>query len=181
MEYINFKLASTRHKFERIDKKRIKKTLSKNIPPKYYLDENNLWLDTYKKVRALCPFLIEVYKRNGPEYIIEDVGKHITVDNLIKDSHPKLPITKNIICDIHQALAQLMSAQMQVSRQLGKNQYFIHEDVSIQNLVVTENSQVKIIDVDSFCFGNHIGGEMNYAFANTDLIYKLQKHFKMED
>ena len=177
MEVINCKLASTRHKFERINKNRIKKTLSM----KYYNYDNKQWLDTYKKVRALCPFLIEVYERNGPEFIIEDVGKHITVDHLIRERNPKIPVTKNIICDIYQSLAQLMNAQIEISRQLGKNQYFIHDDVSIQNIVVTENSKVKIIDVDGFNFQNHIGGDMNYAFAHTDLVYKLQKHFKMED
>jgi len=110
------------------------------------------WFEFYKALAAKNKYLVKVLDIDIKRNILymENLGNCIHTEACLKDPYLKNRATKEIVCDIIIALNTAWSDSIEFSKSLQGNEFFVHTDLSLDNIVLTPNNKIKVIDPDSF-------------------------------
>ena len=133
------------------------------------------WLKHYQSLCELNPHLVKVYNINeqGTEIVMENLGKIITIEDLLKDANYFKLVNKNILCDILYAVNYSWAQSFAYSKQIAEDGYFMNTDVTLHNIVLTESQEIKQLDHDSYSWMDTIPGE-SWAFDFSEKYYMTQ-------
>ena len=135
----------------------------------------NIWLKHYQSLCELNPHLVKVYSINeqGTEIVMENLGKIITIEDLLKDANYFKLVNKNILCDILYAVNYSWAQSFAYSKQIAEDGYFMNTDVTLHNIVLTQSQEIKQLDPDSYTWMDTIPGE-SWAFDFSEKYYMTQ-------
>lgn len=142
------------------------------------------WFKYYQSLCELNPHLVKVYSINelGTEIVMENLGKVITVEDLLKDENYFHLVNKNILCDILYAVNYSWAQSFAYSKQIVEDGYFMNTDVTLHNIVLTESKEIKQLDPDSYTWIPTIPGQCwafdfseKYYMTQINLMSKIQK------
>tara|TARA_Y100000022_G_C13196647_1_gene350676 strand:+ start:168 stop:728 length:561 start_codon:yes stop_codon:yes gene_type:complete len=162
------------------DSNTIVKTL-KNPDKNKPLDD--VWFEKYNYLQNNNEAFVKVYKTNGFDTIeMENLDILSTVDELFCfNKNPKQEnINKDLICDIVYAMQSTWNDMIKYSKTLSFDSFFLHGDVTLQNVVVTKDLKVKLIDVDSIAENDYKLSAKHirkYYFSQLDLMGKIQDYY----
>tara|TARA_B100000900_G_scaffold391409_1_gene386019 strand:+ start:11407 stop:11898 length:492 start_codon:yes stop_codon:yes gene_type:complete len=91
----------------------------------------------------------ELHWENDKEYTMEKLDIICTVQEALEKPH-HFPLNKKVLLDIMITYNQIYLDCLKFSKDNLKQMYFMHRDMGMQNLVVTYDLEVKLIDVDAF-------------------------------
>jgi len=140
---------------------------------------NEQWLNNYNKMCTKNPYLVKIYDIDFDKRIItmENLGKVIPVERLIKDNNYTHLMNKQRICDIQSALNLTWLQGIEISRTLPKEQYFLHTDLDLHNIIMTEDEKIVVIDPDSFNIVNKLKYSDKYYMAQINLMTLLLNYY----
>ena len=136
------------------------------------------WLPTYNKLYEMNPYLVKVHEASSYRIVMEHLDILDHIENLFKKDKNYPYLNKDLISDIIIALNSIWADSMKLSRDLDG--YFINNDLSLNNIVLTKNREVKIIDPESFVLVPKLIHTEKYLMAQFNLNHHLQRYFLLK-
>lgn len=138
------------------------------------------WLKAYRKIYERNKNLVKVYDvlEEGTMILMERLDIICTLDQLFsKDSKHKNLITKDLICEIISVISRSWAIDFEYSKTLTGHEYFIHNDLTLSNLVLTSDYQIKFIDPDSYVFTFELDGGYTFIQTHIALMHRIQRYY----
>lgn len=146
--------------------------------------EPKKWIKHYHNLCKNNRFLVEVYDidSEGKTITMEKLKILTTVEIFLKDEDFFHLVNKNILCDILYAVNFSWAQCMEYSKTLQEDLYILNTDVSLHNMVITEDKSVKILDPESYdilytvpnyCWAFDFSEK--YYMTQINLMSKIQK------
>jgi len=110
----------------------------------------------------------------GTQLEMERVHYITTIELLFKDDRLWHLVNKSVLCDIIYTVNFSWAQSMQYSKtHLEQDWYIMNTDVSLQNIVLTEELEIKILDPESYELLETTPGE-RWAFDYSEKYYMTQ-------
>jgi len=139
----------------------------KTLSDKKVSDE---WYKTYTCFTYNKPLYTKVLDYNDKQIVMEKIDIWMPVNKYLKSNNL---LDRDLCLDIVQSYFQVIVDCTDYSKGLKKD-YWTHDDLTIDNFVITEEKKVKLIDPDSFHFcDNPI--DYKYSFGIIELENLLRK------
>tara|TARA_B100000902_G_C27134033_1_gene825131 strand:- start:316 stop:678 length:363 start_codon:yes stop_codon:yes gene_type:complete len=113
---------------------------------------------------------------------MEDIGNHIHIEDLLKKPEYDNIVNKDVICEILYAISYSWAQSFAYSKQVPEDGYFMNNDVTLHNMVLTDNKEIKQLDPDSYEWYPTIPFECwafdfaeKYYMTQINLMSKIQK------
>lgn len=136
------------------------------------------WLYSYQKLAKKNKSLVQVHDVIDNNIIkMEYIDFFDSVENILKRDENYYLLNKDIICDIIIEINNSWSQSIKYSKELENDLFFVNCDFSLDNVVLTKDFQIKIIDPDSYVFTQKLDHTDKYYMLQVNLMYKLQKYF----
>jgi hypothetical protein len=141
------------------------------------------WEKAYRKISKQYPVfvkLIEVYSpiKYSMEYIHDAAG---TVEGIIKRSDCYHLLDKVGVINVITSVNDAFSSTLRFSESIKGDQYFIHTDLTLANILFTKNKRCVVIDPDSFTFVKNLEYSEKFYMTQINLMYNIQKyHYEKE-
>ena len=142
---------------------------------KPFLDITQAWFDYYTKLSNENKYLVKVLDINSDKNIIimENLGEVLEVEQCLKDHVLRPRITKEIVCDVILALNTSWSQSIEFSKTLPDNNFFVHTDLSLDNIVMTTDNKIKVIDPDSYVIVDKLQYTEKFYMSQISLMANL--------
>ena len=108
------------------------------------------WFNQYKEFSKDKDYLPQIYDYIGPqEYTMERIEFVKRCNYYVKDKDQK---DKEIICRIISTYTKIIQDMIEFSESglLHKNEFWVYDDFTLDNMVVTKDGRVVLIDIESF-------------------------------
>ena len=140
---------------------------------KPYINITQTWFDMYTELSENNDYLVKVLdvNSNTNTIVMESLDIFDDVEECLKN-HPSR-ITKSILCDIILALSTSWTQSIEFSKALPNNDFFVHTDLSLQNIVLTKDNKVKVIDPDSYVIVEKLKYTEKFYMSQINLMANL--------
>ena len=137
------------------------------------------WFEAYTAISAKNKHLVKVYSaaEDGLSLEMEHLDILCTLDKLFHDDGNYYVVTKDLIRKIMICVSQTMITDVEYAQELKNDQYFVHNDLTMDNIVVTKDLEIKIIDPDSYVFCWDMSEQSKYYETITGLGFRIQRHY----
>ena len=148
---------------------------------------NKKWLDMYQSLADKNDYFVKVFQTNLYDTIeMEKLPILTSIRELIekKDTRLYKKIQKDTIIEIMIAMQSTWLDMLEYSRTLPDDQFVLHGDFGLGNIVITQDLKVKLIDPDSiniFNFYNDALYIRKYYWAQLQLMTALQDFFHRQE
>jgi serine/threonine-protein kinase RIO1 len=142
---------------------------------KPFLDVTQTWFNYYTKLSKRNQYLVKVLDIDPDKNIIimENLGEVISVEQYLKDYYLRPYITKELVCDIILALNTSWTQSINFSKTLPDDNFFVHTDLSLNNIVITKDKKVKVIDPDSYVIVDKLQYTERFYMSQISLMANL--------
>jgi len=140
---------------------------------KPYINITQTWVDMYTELSENNNYLVKVLdvNPNTNTIVMESLDIFNDVEECLKNYSDR--ITKPILCDIILALSTSWAQSIEFSKTLPNNDFFVHTDLSLQNIVLTKNNKVKVIDPDSYVIVEKLKYTEKFYMSQINLMANL--------
>jgi len=148
---------------------------------------NSKWLDMYQTLADKNDSFVKVFQTNWFDTIeMEKLPILISVKDLIEKKDVRLykKIQKETILEIMIAMQSTWLDMLEYSKTLSDDEFVLHGDFGVGNIVITQDLKVKLIDPDSiniFNFYNDALYIRKYYWAQLQLMTALQDFFHRQE
>lgn len=140
------------------------------------------WLDCYNELSDKNPSLVKIYELDElRNFKMEKIDIIKTLEQVLKIDSNHHYLNKILISDIIVCLNTIWIDCINFSRTLSNNKFFIHDDLMLHNIVLTEDYQIKIIDPESFRIVDNLDHCEKYYMSQINLMYNVQKYFLTQE
>lgn len=138
------------------------------------------WFECYNSLYKNNDYLVKVIAIDESKNIIimEDLGEVTSVEYFFKDGLLKQKIDKSLLCDIILALNKTWTLSIEYSKTLPDNKFFVHTDLHLDNIVITSDYKVKIIDPDAFAFVENLENTEKFYMSQIALMANLGIYYR---
>lgn len=142
---------------------------------KPFIKITQLWFDRYTKLSKNNNYLVKVLDVDVDKNIItmENLGEVKSVEQFLKQPHSKSKLKKNTLCDIILALNTTWSQSIEFSRTLPNDDFFVHTDLHLDNIVLTKDNKVKVIDPDSYTIVDKLKYTEKFYMSQINLMANI--------
>ena len=140
---------------------------------KPYINITQTWVDMYTELSENNNYLVKVLdvNPNTNTIVMESLDIFDDVEECLKNHSAR--ITKPILCDIILALSTSWTQSIEFSKTLPNNDFFVHTDLSLQNIVLTKDNKVKVIDPDSYVIVEKLKYTEKFYMSQINLMANL--------
>jgi len=140
---------------------------------KPYINITQTWFDMYTELSENNDYLVKVLdvNSNTNTIVMESLDIFDDVEECLKNHSNR--ITKSILCDIILALSTSWTQSIEFSKALPNNDFFVHTDLSLQNIVLTKDNKVKVIDPDSYVIVEKLKYTEKFYMSQINLMANL--------
>lgn len=136
------------------------------------------WLDDYNKLRNNNPTYVEVFEVLDDHTLSMEYVKELdNLEHVLKEPRYWPRINKQFVLDAVESFHMAFTDGLRVSRLVPDDQYFLHTDLKIANLIVDENMKVRIIDPDSYTWVPRMQWTEKYYMNQVNMAFCLQRYF----
>jgi thiamine kinase-like enzyme len=128
------------------------------------------WYESYLEFSADNPLYVKILDFEPSKLILEKVDIFSPVNNYLKSTEK---INRDLCLNICESYFKVILDCVEYSKK-EKNIYWTHDDLTIDNFVITKDNKIKLIDPDSFHFcKNPI--DYKYSFGVIELENLMRK------
>jgi len=140
---------------------------------------NNNWLEFYKCLSDENPDLLQIYEViDQKTYRMEKIEVIDNIERILKEPEYYPYLSKNIISEVIRVINESWVQAIKYSNTFPEqHKYFINTDLTLDNIVLTTDYKVRLIDPESYNFVNNLDYTEKYYLTQVNLMYKLQKYF----
>jgi RIO-like serine/threonine protein kinase len=138
---------------------------------KPFINITQTWFDMYTELSDNNNYLVKVLDVNSNTIVMESLDIFDDVEECLKNHSSR--ITKSILCDIILALSTSWAQSIEFSKALPNNDFFVHTDLSLQNIVLTKDNKVKVIDPDSYVIVEKLKYTEKFYMSQINLMANL--------
>jgi len=152
----------------------VTKKLSK---PKPWLTPT--WLEYYKDLSDANPDLIKVYEIIDQQtYRMERIDIINNLEVILKEPEYYTILNKQIISEVIRVINESWVQAIKYSNRFPElHKYYVNTDLTLDNLVLTTDYKVRVVDPESYNFVDNLDYTEKYYLNQVNLMYKLQKYF----
>lgn len=134
---------------------------------------NDEWLFHYQNLSRIDNNLVKVFSATTNSISMERLDVCSTLEEFLKTE----TYNKSFIFDIYKVINSSWIYCLEYSKTLESSTYFLNCDFKLDNIVVTSDRKLKIIDPDSYCIVTNMKHTEKYAMCHTHLLFLLQRSF----
>jgi len=129
------------------------------------------WFKTYTCFTVDKPIYTKVIEYTDHTLVMEKLDIWMPVNKYLKSK--KITLDRQLCLNILSTYFQVITDCVEYSKNLSKD-YWTHDDLTIDNFVITNDNKIKLIDPDSFHFcKNPI--DYKYSFGIIELENLMRK------
>lgn len=128
------------------------------------------WYKTYTCFTHNKPIYTKVLDYTDNQIVMEKIDIMMPVNRYLKSNSV---LNRQLCLDILSSYFQVITDCVEYSKNLKKD-YWTHDDLTIDNFVITKNNSVKLIDPDSFHFCDN-PVDYKYSFGVIELENLMRK------
>ena len=161
---------------EKIDHYTIKKTVNKG-----FIDVNKTWFEYYSQLSKNNKYLVKIFTMDAKtnSFTMENLGEVTSVEQCLKQSDKY--VTKKVLCDIILALTTTWAQGIEFSKLLDNDKFFVHTDLSLCNIVMTKDKQIKVIDPDSYTIVEKLKFTEKFYMSQINLMANIGIYYNIKD
>ena len=136
------------------------------------------WLHYYNIVRNNNDTYVKVHSViDNRTFTMDYVDAISDLEYIIKDPSNWPLIDKDFVIRSIESYTNAYLDGLRVSRLKDNNFYFMHTDLTLDNILVDQNKQIRIIDPESYTWVPNLQWTEKYYITHINMMFCLQRYF----
>ena len=136
------------------------------------------WLHNYNLVRNDNSMYVKVHNViDNKTFTMDYIDAIGDLEYIIKDPSNWQMIDKDFVIQSIQSYTNAYLDGLRVSKNRTDKHYFMHTDLTLDNILVDNNKQIRIIDPDSYTWVPNLQWTEKYYITHINMMFCLQRYF----